>query len=34
MYYDVIEAEYENNFRIKLLFADGSEGIADLKNII
>ena len=34
MYYDVVEAKYENNFRIKLLFADGSEGIADLKSII
>lgn len=34
MYYDVVNAEYVSGFKISLEFADGSKGIADLKNII
>jgi len=34
MYYDVIKAEYVSGYKISLEFADGSKGIADLKNIL
>jgi len=30
MFFDVTEAEYTDNYRIKLTFEDGSSGIADL----
>lgn len=34
MYYDIIKAKYIKDFQIKLEFADGSSGTANLKNII
>jgi hypothetical protein len=30
MYFDVMEAQYMDNYRIRLRFEDGSTGIADL----
>jgi hypothetical protein len=30
MFFDVVEAEYIDNFRVRLRFEDGSSGIADL----
>jgi hypothetical protein len=32
MFFDVTEAEYIDNYRIKLTFEDGSTGIADLSD--
>jgi hypothetical protein len=32
MFFDVTEAEYLDNYRIKLSFEDGSSGIADLSD--
>uniref|UniRef100_A0A832CYA0 DUF2442 domain-containing protein n=1 Tax=Ignavibacterium album TaxID=591197 RepID=A0A832CYA0_9BACT len=34
MYYDIVKAEYLSDYKIKVSFADGSSGIADLKAII
>lgn len=34
MYYDIVKAEYVSDYKIKISFADGSNGIADLKEII
>lgn len=34
MYYDVITAKYVTDYKISIEFADGSKGIANLKNII
>ena len=34
MYYDIVKAEYVSDYKIKISFADGSIGIADLKEII
>jgi hypothetical protein len=32
MFFDVIEAKYLDNYKIKLTFEDGSTGIADLSD--
>jgi hypothetical protein len=32
MFYDIITAEYEEDYKIKLVFEDGSIGIADLSD--
>ena len=32
MFFDVTEAEYIDNYRIRLTFEDGSSGIADLSD--
>lgn len=34
MYYDIVKAEYVKEYKIKITFADGSTGVADLKDII
>lgn len=34
MYYDVVEAEYVDQYKIRIKFSDGTEGIADLSEII
>jgi hypothetical protein len=34
MYYDIVKAKYVSDYKIKISFADGSNGIADLKEII
>lgn len=34
MYYDLIKADYINDFKIKLVFEDGTAGIVDLEKII
>ncbi len=34
MYYNLIKANYIEEYKIKLFFKDGTSGIADLKNII
>lgn len=34
MYYDIKSAEYVNDYKIKILFENGTEGIADLSEII
>lgn len=34
MYYDIVKAEYVSDYKIKISFADGANGIADLKEII
>ena len=32
MFFDIIEAQYVDNYKIKLLFEDGEAGIADLSD--
>lgn len=34
MYYDLIKADYVKDFKIKLVFEDGTSGIVDLEKII
>ena len=34
MYYDLIKADYVKDFKIKLVFEDGTAGIVDLEKII
>jgi hypothetical protein len=34
MYFDIIEAEYLGEYRIKILFEDNASGIADLSGYI
>ncbi len=33
MYYDLIEADYVKDFKIKLVFEDGTAGLVDLEKI-
>jgi len=34
MYYDLIKTDYVKDYKIKLVFEDGTSGIVDLKKII
>ena len=34
MFFDIIEAQYDSEYRIKLEFEDGSKGTADLSNYL